>query len=130
MGKICKDAAFTPRRKNRKEDWPLGSGVLSSADRAAFMGPPDSGTPEAVSLQSRWTKRIFKTDTGVSELVSKPGKQALVIANYRRPAPGSQPDCLHPAYVSSVKRAPTKAPVRIPQTLTEQTGPQFIPAEV
>lgn len=47
------------------------------------------------------------------------------IRGYHRPAPGTQPEYLHPAYVSSVKRAPTKPLVTIPQTLSEVTGPRF-----
>jgi protocatechuate 3,4-dioxygenase beta subunit len=47
------------------------------------------------------------------------------IAGYRRPYPGTQPNYLHPPYVSSIKRAPTRPLVRIPHTLTEVTGPQF-----
>jgi protocatechuate 3,4-dioxygenase, beta subunit len=46
-------------------------------------------------------------------------------AGYRRPAPGTQPEYLHPAYVSSLKRAPTKPLIRIPHTLSEITGPVF-----
>jgi protocatechuate 3,4-dioxygenase, beta subunit len=44
---------------------------------------------------------------------------------YRRPHPGTQPDHLHPAYTSSIKRAPTRPLVSVPQTLTEVTGPVF-----
>ena len=47
------------------------------------------------------------------------------ITAYRRPAPGTQPDYLFPPYASTVKRAPTKALVMLPQTLTELTGPVF-----
>jgi len=47
------------------------------------------------------------------------------IPEYRRPYPGTQPDHLHPPYVSSHKRSPTRPLVPIPQTLTEVTGPQF-----
>src|SRR5882762_4773678 len=47
------------------------------------------------------------------------------IAGYRRPAPGTQPKHLHPPYVSSVKRAPSKPLVYMPHTLTEVTGPSF-----
>ena len=36
---------------------------------------------------------------------------------------GGQPPCLSPAYRSTVLRAPLVAPVRIPQTATELTGP-------
>ncbi len=44
---------------------------------------------------------------------------------YRRPAPGTQPDYLHPAYASSVRRAPTRPLVLLPHTLTEASGPVF-----
>ncbi len=44
---------------------------------------------------------------------------------YRRPAPGTQPAYLHPPYVSSILRSPTKPLVRIPQTISEMTGPAF-----
>jgi protocatechuate 3,4-dioxygenase beta subunit len=48
-----------------------------------------------------------------------------VIAPYRKPHLGTQPDYLHVPYASSVKRAPTRPPVSIPQTLSEVTGPLF-----
>lgn len=44
---------------------------------------------------------------------------------YRRTAPGTQPEYLHPPYASTVKRAPTRPLIRMPQTLTEMTGPLF-----
>ena len=47
------------------------------------------------------------------------------IAGYRRPVPGTQPNHLHPPYVSSIKRAPTKPLVYMPHTLSEVTGPSF-----
>lgn len=47
------------------------------------------------------------------------------LTGYRRPCPGTQPNHLHPPYVSSIKRAPRKPLVPIPHTLTEVTGPQF-----
>jgi len=47
------------------------------------------------------------------------------IAGYRRPIPGTQPKHLHPPYVSSIKRAPSKPLVYMPHTLTEVTGPSF-----
>jgi protocatechuate 3,4-dioxygenase, beta subunit len=49
---------------------------------------------------------------------------------YRRSQPGTQPPYLHPPYVSSLKRAPSQPPVRIPQTLTEITGPSFGAAHI
>jgi protocatechuate 3,4-dioxygenase beta subunit len=47
------------------------------------------------------------------------------IIGYRRPFPGTQPDYLFPKYASTVKRAPTRPLVMLPQTLTELTGPLF-----
>ncbi len=47
------------------------------------------------------------------------------IAPYRRYCPGTQPDHLHPPYVSSIKRAPSKPLVYLPHTLSEGTGPVF-----
>jgi protocatechuate 3,4-dioxygenase beta subunit len=44
---------------------------------------------------------------------------------YRRAQSGTQPNHLHPAYVSSVKRAPSRALVHLPHTLSEVTGPSF-----
>jgi protocatechuate 3,4-dioxygenase beta subunit len=44
---------------------------------------------------------------------------------YRRAEPGTQPSHLHPAYVSSIKRAPSKPLVYLPHTLSETTGPSF-----
>jgi protocatechuate 3,4-dioxygenase beta subunit len=49
------------------------------------------------------------------------------VAGYRAPYPGTQPNYLHPPYVSSLKRAPTRALVPIPHTLSEVTGPSFAP---
>ncbi|MFZ3217143.1 MAG: protocatechuate 3,4-dioxygenase subunit beta [Candidatus Acidiferrales bacterium] len=49
---------------------------------------------------------------------------------YRRPLPGTQPNHLNPAYVSSAKRAPTKPLIYLPHTLSEITGPQFAPETV
>jgi protocatechuate 3,4-dioxygenase, beta subunit len=47
------------------------------------------------------------------------------IQGYHKSAPGTQPEYLHPAYVSSVKRAPTQSLVPLPHTLSEITGPTF-----
>jgi protocatechuate 3,4-dioxygenase beta subunit len=44
---------------------------------------------------------------------------------YRRAEPRTQPSHLHPAYVSSIKRAPSKPLVYLPHTLSETTGPSF-----
>ena len=38
---------------------------------------------------------------------------------------GTQPEYLHPAYRSSVKRAPTRPLIVLPHTLSERTGPVF-----
>src|SRR5256885_6361355 len=47
------------------------------------------------------------------------------IAGYKRSQEGMQRKHLHPAYVSSVKRAPTQPLVYLPHTLSEITGPIF-----
>src|ERR1700748_1930420 len=47
------------------------------------------------------------------------------ISSYRRPFPGTQPNFLHPSYVSSIKRAPKQPLIYMPHTLTEITGPVF-----
>jgi protocatechuate 3,4-dioxygenase beta subunit len=47
------------------------------------------------------------------------------IAGYRRPYVGTQPNHLHPSYVSSIKRAPAKPLIYLPHTLSEVTGPLF-----
>lgn len=44
---------------------------------------------------------------------------------FRRPAPGTQPPHLHPTYLTSIHRSPSKPLVRIPQTISETTGPDF-----
>ena len=44
---------------------------------------------------------------------------------YRQPYQGTQPEYLFPRYASTVKRAPTKPLVVLPQTLSELTGPLF-----
>jgi protocatechuate 3,4-dioxygenase beta subunit len=57
-------------------------------------------------------------------------KISTEIQGYRRPALGTQPEYLHPAYLSSIKRAPTQPLVTIPHTLSEVTAPQFTAEEV
>jgi protocatechuate 3,4-dioxygenase, beta subunit len=47
------------------------------------------------------------------------------LRGYRKPSPGTQPEYLHPAYVSSLKRAPTHPLISLPDTLSELTGPIF-----
>jgi protocatechuate 3,4-dioxygenase beta subunit len=44
---------------------------------------------------------------------------------YRRGAPGNHPPYLYPGYGSTVKRAPKRALIRLDDTLTETTGPDF-----
>jgi len=44
---------------------------------------------------------------------------------FRRDAAGGQPPYLYPAYGSTLKRAPRRTPLRVPQTLSETTGPEF-----
>ncbi|HUL33513.1 MAG TPA: protocatechuate 3,4-dioxygenase subunit beta [Candidatus Eisenbacteria bacterium] len=52
------------------------------------------------------------------------------LAGYRRPEPGTQPNHLHPPYVSSIKRAPSQPLVYLPHTLSEITGPSIPAARV
>jgi len=52
---------------------------------------------------------------------SSPG----AVKGYRRAAPGTQPNHLHPPYVSSIKRAPREPLIYLPHTLSEITGPAF-----
>lgn len=47
------------------------------------------------------------------------------VRGYRQPASGTQPEYLHPTYLSSLRRAPTQPLVAIPHTLSEVTGPLF-----
>jgi len=44
---------------------------------------------------------------------------------YPHPEPGDQPTLLHPAYVSTRRRAPMQPPILIPHTLSERTGPLY-----
>jgi protocatechuate 3,4-dioxygenase, beta subunit len=56
---------------------------------------------------------------------TREGKSAVALPGYRRPTPGTQPLHLHPAYLSSIKRAPSKPLVYLAHTLSEVTGPLF-----
>jgi protocatechuate 3,4-dioxygenase, beta subunit len=47
------------------------------------------------------------------------------LRGYQRSAPGTQPNYLHPPYVSSLKRAPTQPLIPLPVSLSEITGPIF-----
>ena len=51
-------------------------------------------------------------------------------SGYRRPQPGTQPEYLYPPYVSSQKRAPTQPPIMLSHTVTETTGPVFLPSDI
>src|SRR5277367_938872 len=48
-----------------------------------------------------------------------------LLAQYRRPHPGTQPEYLHPSYVGSIDRAPTQPLIQLPHTLSELTGPDL-----
>ena len=52
------------------------------------------------------------------------------VIGYRRAAAGTQPEYLYPPYVSSQKRAPTQPLVMLPHTLSETTGPVFLPSDI
>jgi protocatechuate 3,4-dioxygenase, beta subunit len=47
------------------------------------------------------------------------------LQGYQRSAPGTQPNYLHPPYLSSLKRAPTQPLIPLPVSLSEITGPIF-----
>jgi protocatechuate 3,4-dioxygenase beta subunit len=53
----------------------------------------------------------------------------LETAPFRPIAPGSQPANDTPSYGSTHLRHPTRPALRIPQTVTETTGPRFTPAQ-
>ncbi len=46
---------------------------------------------------------------------------------FRPYEPGTQPALNTPAYLSTAKRHPLRAPIRMPQTITETSGPGFSP---
>jgi protocatechuate 3,4-dioxygenase beta subunit len=50
-----------------------------------------------------------------------------LLAAYRQPKPGTQPNHLHPSYLSSLKRAPRQPLVPLPQSVSELSGPSFPP---
>lgn len=60
-----------------------------------------------------------------SPLVSEECRRMKSTVGYRRPRPGTQPNYLHPPYVSSLKRAPSQPLIHLPHTLSEITGPIF-----
>jgi protocatechuate 3,4-dioxygenase, beta subunit len=65
--------------------------------------------------------RFALCDTGSP--YNRRGESMTPIVPYRRYHPGTQPNHLHPPYVSSIKRAPSKPLVYLPHTLSEVTGP-------
>jgi protocatechuate 3,4-dioxygenase beta subunit len=58
------------------------------------------------------------------------GSGVAKIIAYRRPRRDTQPPYLHSPYVSSIKRAPAKSLIYLPQTLSEVTGPSFAAAAI
>lgn len=52
------------------------------------------------------------------------------LPGYRRPYFDTQPPLLYPGYRSTIKRAPSKPLVSLPQTISEVTGPTFGPADI
>jgi len=58
------------------------------------------------------------------------GSSEITKFGYAPLEPGTQPTYLHPAYVSSIKRAPTRPLLRMPQTLSEVSGPVFARADI
>ena len=54
---------------------------------------------------------------------------SMIEAPFRDYAPGTQPDNDSPHYRSTGLRHPTRPLLRIPQTITELSGPRFSPAQ-
>jgi protocatechuate 3,4-dioxygenase beta subunit len=52
-------------------------------------------------------------------------QRTVALRKYRYPEPGTHPEHCHPPYVSSVTRSPRQPLIRIPQTMSEITGPVF-----
>ena len=46
---------------------------------------------------------------------------------FRPYTPGTQPPNDSPAYMGTIKRHPNQAPVKLPHTIAETTGPGFTP---
>jgi protocatechuate 3,4-dioxygenase beta subunit len=59
----------------------------------------------------------------MTELHNEVATPAGAVVGYRRPAEGVHPPLDWPAYGSSALRAPKRAPVPLPHSLTEVTGP-------
>ena len=55
-----------------------------------------------------------------------PGEQQEnAVRHYPRPASSDQPVLLHPPYVATQRRAPTKPLIQLPHTVSELTGPLY-----
>jgi protocatechuate 3,4-dioxygenase beta subunit len=52
------------------------------------------------------------------------------LSGYRRPHLDTQPPLLYPGYRSTIKRAPSKPLISLPQTISEVTGPTFASADL
>src|SRR5690349_10953159 len=52
------------------------------------------------------------------------------LPGYRRQRAGQDSPHLHPAYKSTVRRAPSQAFIRMPHTLSEITGPHYAGTDV
>src|SRR5258707_14753863 len=92
--------------------------------------PCASASGKGLLLFSSASRPNEITNCGVISFVCFRGNSMAQTRGYRRPEPGTPPPHLHPPYVSSVKRAPTKPLVVIPPTLSEITGPIFGPEVV
>src|SRR5258708_12237045 len=89
--------------------------------------PCASASGKGLLLFSSASRPNEITNCGVISFVCFRGNSMAQIRGYRRPEPGTQPPHLHPPYVSSIKRAPTKPLLLIPPTLSEITVPLFAP---
>jgi len=56
---------------------------------------------------------------------SSAARTTPALRGFRYPAAGTHPPHCHPPYVSSVTRSPRQPLIRVPQTISEITGPSF-----
>src|ERR1700684_2099996 len=86
------------------------------------------GLPRRTAARRELSEREAFISRGMNIVVEDPGMNYP--PGYRRTLAGTQPEYLHPTYKSSLKRAPSQPLVYLPHTLSEITGPVFVPEMV
>src|SRR5690348_6452032 len=97
-------------------------GVGTRAQSGARGGPPGGAQrhlPPALTRHATIIARAKATEVGMNTLIG-----------YRRIAEGTDPPYDYAAYVSTHKRAPRYPLVRLAHTISEITGPRFVPASM